>query len=132
MQLVRVGVTGVLAVTALTGCPNHHVSWVSVAPPAPPRSPASVGIYFTRRAVPRPYRVVARYHVRASSSQLSRTLKRVVGKAARHGCDAIVVERAVGATQTVWSWVFLLIPITESAHVLDVVGVRFTAPGGLS
>jgi hypothetical protein len=119
---------------ALVGCTATppKISWIHLGPRCRSRPPEAVSLYFTRSAVPRDFRVVARYEVRASGGDLTPAVRALLRRAAEDGSDAVLLERGVGAAVTVWSWLLLFVPLQERAHVLHASGLRFGPEGGAS
>lgn len=112
------------------GCDHTSISYLKYEKCSPRRSPEAVQVYYSRKAIPYDYKVVAKYQVRTNSLQYSSVLRKVAQKAAKHGSDAIVVDQGYGASTTLWSWVFLFIPITEHYKLFKVSGIRYLAAKG--
>ena len=119
---------GLLLVTG--GCAEMRVSSLRLTACPPRRAPSEVRVLFTRRAVGRDFRVVARYQVRTQNMGWQAVLRRLRARAARDGADALLIERAVGDSSTVWSWALLLVPSVEHGRWLEVTAIRFQRPGG--
>jgi hypothetical protein len=107
------------------------VAWLKVERCSPRRAADRVAVYYSRKAIPYDYQVVAKYRVDTNSRRYDQVLRKVAAKAAAHGSDAIVVDQGYGATTTVWSWLFLFIPVTEHVKTLMISGIRYLpAKGG--
>jgi len=114
-----------------SGCDHTSISYLKYEKCSPRRAPEAVQVYFSRKAIPYDYKVVAKYQVRTSSLRYDSVLRKVAEKAAKHGSDAIVVDQGYGVSTTIWSWLFLFIPVTEHYKVLQVSGIRYLpAKGG--
>lgn len=122
----------VLVAGGLGACapPPPSITWVKVGPRCPSRAPEAVGLYFTRRAVPRPHAVVARYQIRSHGPDLGPAVGALLRRAAADGSDAVLLERGDGAAVTVWSWLLLFVPVSERAHLLHAKGLRYLPEGG--
>jgi hypothetical protein len=112
------------------GCSHTSISYLKYEKCSPRRSPERVQVFYSRKAIPHDYKVVAKYRVHTNSLRYQKVLRMVAKKAAKHGSDAIVVDQGFGASTTVWSWLLLLIPITEHVKVLSVAGIRYLPEGG--
>lgn len=112
------------------GCEHTSISYLKYEKCSPRRSPEGVQVFYTRKAIPHDYKVVAKYQVRTNSTRYQRVLRKVVKKAAKHGSDAIVVDQGYGASTTVWSWLLFFVPLTEHVKVLSVSGIRYLPVGG--
>ncbi len=117
------------AAVSWAGCTGTRMTWLKYEKCSPRRSPDRVRVFFTRKAVPHAYKVVAKYRVHTNSQRYSKVLRKVAVQAAEHGVDALVVDQGYGATTTVWSWLLFFVPVTEHAKVLMVSGIRYLSEG---
>ena len=119
------------ALGSATGCSHTTVRYFKYERCSPRRAVEQVRVYYSRKAVPYDYKVVAKYQVVTNSRRYPKVLRKITKMAAKHGSDAIVVDHGFGASTTVWSWVFLFIPVTEHVKQLYVSGIRYLpAKGG--
>lgn len=130
MKKVLVLLLWFCAFGSAAGCTSTSMSWLKYEKCSPRRSPDQVQVFFTRKAIPYDYKVVAKYRVFTNSQRYAEVLRRVAVQAAKHGSDAIVVDQGYGSSTTVWSWLFLFIPVTEHTKVLMVSGIRYLPERG--
>lgn len=118
------------ALGSAPGCTHTSVSFLKYEKCSPRRSTSQVQVFYSRKAIPNDYKVVAKYRVATNSRRYPQVLRKVSKMAAEHGSDAIVVDQGFGATATVWSWVFFFIPVTEHVKHLYVSGIRYLSVKG--
>ncbi len=119
------------ALASSGGCTNTSVSYLKYEKCSPRRSPEQVQVFYSRKAIPGRYKVVAKYRVATNSRRYPKVLRKVSKLAAKHGSDAIVVDQSYGSSTTVWSWLFFFIPFTEHIKLLHISGIRYLpAVGG--
>lgn len=107
------------------GCTGTYMTWLKYEKCSPRRSPDLVQVFYSRKAIPHDYKVVAKYRVATNSQRYAKVLRKVAKQAAKHGSDAIVVDQGYGTSTTVWSWLLFFVPITEHTKVLMVSGIRY-------
>lgn len=125
----------VLVSAAALGCSSTKITWVGSAKAAAPRCSREIRVFYTRKAVGRPFDVVARYrlnsritYVRSRPNLVYKALNHAKKRAARDGCDAVVVNGLIQWEDSVLSWIMLFIPVKEMSLTMEVIGVRFRNP----
>ena len=106
-------------------CSSLKLNWISYSKKGAPRSPKDVKIFFTKKIISKDYRIIARYNIDSLNSDPREGLLKIRAQAAKDGCDGILVESAFWSKMTLWSWVYLLIPISETRGVMTASGIRF-------
>ena len=118
-----------LLIPIMAACTYTRLDWITPRK-APRRTNAEkIGLYFTKKAIKKPYRVISRYQITTTSSSFEQGLDKVQIRAAADGCDAILLEKGWRTKTTMVSWVFLFIPFGNKMAQLDFIGIRFKEGG---
>ena len=127
-NLVKISVF--LIALLMCSCYSVSVNSLRVGKAGKPRSARQVKIFYTTKAVKKPYTIISRYSLVIRNGSLNESIDELLLKAGKDGCDAVLLKWGAGHKMTIWSWVYLLIPISESLKEFDFIGIRYKAEDG--
>ena len=130
MRKILVKISVFLIALLMCSCSSISVNSLRVGKAGKPRSARKIKIFYTNKAVKKPYTIVSRYSLVIRNADLNEGIDELLLKAGEDGCDAVLLKWGAGHKMTIWSWVYLFIPISESLKEFDFIGIRYKAEDG--
>ena len=109
----------------LGACSQIRLNWINYSKKGEPRSPKDVMIFFSKKIIKKEYRVVARYNIDSVNIDPTTGVIKIRRQAAKDGCDAVIIDSVFWTKMTIWSWVYLFIPISQRRGIMTASGIKY-------